>query len=66
MQCKYKVTKHNVAHLIGLHHEQDLTEGARALPEHLIRRQGNDGAQREDEGVDVGHVQVIGGHRIGD
>ena len=54
------------SHLIGLHHQQNLAEGAGALPEDLIRRHGNDGAQREDEGVDVGHVQVVGGHRIRD
>lgn len=31
----------------------------------LIRLHGNDGAQSEDEGVNVFHVQVICGHSIG-
>ena len=50
----------------GLHHEQCLTESAGALPQHLVRFHGDDGAQGEDERVDVLHVQVVGCHGIGD
>ena len=41
--------------------QQDLTESLGPLSGHLIRGQRDEG---EDEGVDVGHVQVVGGHSI--
>lgn len=48
------------------HHEQRLAESPRALPQYLIGIQGNDVAKRENEGMDVFHIQVISRHRIGD
>ena len=43
-------------HLVGLDHEQHLAERAGALAQHLVRGHGDDGAEREDEGVNVSHV----------
>ena len=57
------------AHDVGavrLHHQQRLAQGTGALPEHLVGRQRDDRREREDEGVHVGHVEVVGGHRVGD
>ena len=45
-----------LAHLVGLHHEEHLTQGARTFAQDLVWRHGDDGGQGEDEGVDVGHV----------
>mmetsp|Transcript_45059 Transcript_45059/g.73440 ORF Transcript_45059/g.73440 Transcript_45059/m.73440 type:complete len:1173 (-) Transcript_45059:33-3551(-) len=52
--------------LVRLHHQQRLAARARPLPQHLIRRHGDDGAQGEDERVDVLHVQIVRGHGVGD
>ncbi len=38
----------------------------RTFAQHIVGGQGNDGAQRKDEGVHVLHVQIERGHRIGD
>lgn len=53
-------------HLISLHHQQQLTECPRAFPKDFIRGHGDNGAEGEDEGVDVGHVQVVSGDRVRD
>ena len=58
MQC--------ITHLEGLHHEQHLAEGSRPLAQDLVRWHRNYGGQGENEGVDVGHVQVEGGNGVGD
>lgn len=50
--------------LVGLNHEQLLTEGAGTLTQDLVRGHGNDGGEGEYEGVDVGEVQVHRGHGI--
>ena len=39
--------------LVGLHHQQLLTQRATAFAQHLVWGHGDDGSQREDEGVDV-------------
>jgi len=48
------------------HHQQRLTQRPRSLPEHLVRVEGNDVAEREDERMDVGHVEVVGRHSVRD
>lgn len=42
------------------HHEERLAERAGSLAEDFVRVERNDVAEREDEGVDVGHIEVIG------
>ena len=42
------------------HHEELLAERAGALAEDVVGRHGDDGGEREDEGVDVRHVEVVG------
>ena len=58
------VRAHDVG-AIRLHHQESLAQGTRAFPQNLVGRQRDDGGQREDERVHVGHVQVVGGHRVG-
>ena len=58
------VREHNAV-LVGLHHEEHFAERSRALSEGVIGAQGQDRAQREDEGMDVFHVEVVGCDGIG-
>ena len=51
--------------LLRLHHQQRLAERARSLSEDVFRAHGDDGGEGEDEVVDVGGVEVVGGHRVG-
>jgi hypothetical protein len=46
-------------------HQQRLAKRARALAQHVVRRQWNDGAQSKDERVNILHVQIVGGHCVG-
>jgi len=61
------VKKAVCAHVGGARadHQQRLAEGAGALAQHVVGVERDDVAQREDERVDVLHVQVERGHRIG-
>lgn len=45
-------------------HEQRLAERSRSLPEHLVGVEGDDVAEGEDEGVDVFHIEVVGGDGV--
>lgn len=47
------------------HHEQGFAERSRSFTKDLVRVEGDDVAEGEDEGVDVFHVEVVGGDRIG-
>lgn len=47
------------------HHEQCLTKRARSFSQHFIRTQWNDSAEREDERMDVFHVEVVRRNRVG-
>ena len=48
------------------YHEQRLAQRATTLPQDLIRAQGDDVTQREDERMHVFHVEVIRCNGIGD
>ena len=48
----------------SLYHQQSLAERPGALPEHLVRLHGDDGAQSKYERMDVLHVEIVGGHRV--
>jgi hypothetical protein len=47
-------------------HKQRLAKRSCTLPENLVRVEGDDVAEGEDEGVDVSHVQVVGGDGVRD
>ena len=48
------------------YHQERLAECAGAFPQDFIGTKWDDVAQREDEWVDVFHVEVIGSNGIGD
>jgi hypothetical protein len=49
----------------SLYHKKSLAESARPLTQNLVGVQGDNVAERKDEGVDVFHVEVVGGDSIG-
>lgn len=50
----------------SLGHQQRFAQRPGALSGDQVRRERDDGAEREHEGVHVVDVEVVGGHGVGD